>query len=257
MSVRSLLQSTLQVLLLTIGVFSQLSVGWAQVRTSPSYQLQSDSINFGGGLSTSTDYTLESTAGEIATGPSDSASYSLRAGYQQMQEVFLSMTAPANATMTPPIGGITGGTANGSTSVSVLTDSPSGYQLTFTAESAPAMQKGSDVIADYVPVAAPNPDYSFITGPTDAHFGFSPAGSDVVARYRYDAGFLCNNSGSFSASEVCWDGASTTPLLIALGSANQPGGATTTLYFRVGVGGGVVVPAGEYIATTTLTALPL
>lgn len=256
MQLRSFSPSALLSLVGTITVLVLLSVSFAQVRTSPSYRLESDSVNFAGGLSTSTNYSLESTAGEVATGRSDSASYSLRAGYQQMQEVFLSMTAPANVVLTPDLGGLTGGVANGSTSVMVLTDSPSGYLLTLTAAAAPAMQKGSDVINDYVPVATPNPDPSFITGLNDVHFGFSPQGDDVVSRYRNN-GAICNTGGVLSTPEVCWDGLSTTPRSIATGDANQPSGATTTLYFRVGIGGGTAVPPGEYVATTTLTALPL
>lgn len=245
----------LQSSFLTLLIVSSLAVSGAQVRTSPSYQLQSDSINFAGGLSTSSNYSLESTAGEIATGEADSATYGLRAGYQQMQEVFLSMTAAPNVTMTPALGGLTGGTANGSTSVVVLTDSPSGYQLTITAESAPALVKGGDTIADYVPGASPNADFSFVTTGTDAHFGFSPEGTDIVQDFR-DNGALCG-VGSLDTALACWSGLSTTDILLALGGANQPAGATTTINFRVGIGSSAGVIAGTYVATTTLTAIPL
>jgi len=230
-------------------------IATAEVRTSNNYQLQSDSVNFGGGLTDSASYGLESTAGEIATGLSDSPAYSLRAGYQQMQEVSISMTAAASVVMTPAIGGITGGTANGSTSVSVLTDSPGGYQLGIQAESAPAMRKDSDTIADYVPVANPNPDITFLTVPTQAHFGFSPEGEDIINRFRDDGSF-CNVAGN-NTPLVCWDGLSVSEKIIAQGSANQPSGATTTVHFRVVVGGSIVIPEGEYVATTTLTAIPL
>jgi hypothetical protein len=76
----------------TLILFFCLQLGFAQVRSSSNYQLQSDSINIGGGFSSSTSYIQESTVGEVATGISDSSSYSLRAGYQQMQEVYISMT---------------------------------------------------------------------------------------------------------------------------------------------------------------------
>ncbi len=252
----SFIRLTLQSLVTTGLLLLMIVVSEAQVRSSSNYRLESDSVNFGGGLATSTNYSLESTAGEIATGPSDSATYSLRAGYQQMQEVFISLTAPADVIMTPNIGGITGGTANGSTSVLVLTDSPSGYALTLVAESAPAMQRfDGESIANYAPQAAPNTDPTFLTTASDAHFGFNPEGDDVVLRYLNNT-TLCG-VGSNSTALMCWDGVSTTPQTIASGAANQPSGATTTLYFRVGVGGSVVVPAGTYVATTTLTALPL
>jgi hypothetical protein len=252
---RSFTFAGINALALTSLIFLFLNVVGAEVRSSPSYQLQSDSINFAGGLSSSSNYLLESTAGEVATGDSESTSYKLRAGYQQMQEVFISMTAPDPVVMTPNILGITGGTANGSTSVSVLTDSSGGYELTISAESAPAMQKGGDTIADYVPVANPDPDFSFLTSPTTAHFGFSPEGPDIDNRFR-DDGLLCNASTGDTAL-ACWDGLGTSNKVIARGAANQPNGATTTLNFRLVVGGSIVVPAGDYFATTTLTALPL
>jgi hypothetical protein len=256
MTFRSLYNLLLQSVIITAILFASLMLAVAEVRTSNNYQLQSDSINFGGGLSDSASYDLESTAGEIATGLSDSSSYSLRAGYQQMQEVSISISAAADVVMAPNIGGITGGTANGSTSVSVLTDSPGGYQLSIQAENAPAMRKDPDTIADYVPAASPNPDISFLTIPTQAHFGFSPEGDDIVDRFR-DNGSLCNVVDGDNTPLVCWDGLSVSEKIIAQGSANQPSGATTTIHFRVEVGGNIVIPEGDYIATTTLTAIPL
>jgi hypothetical protein len=130
---------------------------FAQVRTSSSYQMQSDSINIGGGLSSSTDYVQESTVGEIATGPSDSTAYALRAGYQQLQEVYVSLAISGDVVMDPDLPGVTGGTANGSTTVTVVTDNPAGYRLIFQAESDPAMSSGPNTIANYD--AGQEPDY--------------------------------------------------------------------------------------------------
>ncbi len=248
------------IVLLEAGLVTALVVGsflvvQAEVRTSPSYQLQSDSINFSGGLSTSSNYALESTAGEVATGNSDSASYSLRAGYQQMQEVFLSMTAPADVVMSPNLGGITGGVANGTTNVVITTDGPAGYELTISAENSPAMQMGAESIANYVTDASPEADYTFTTDPTEAYFGFSPEGNDIDDRYR-DNGAACG-VGVLDTSLACWDAVVTTPVVIASGPANQPLGATTTLRFRVEIGNAAPVLAGTYIATTTLTAVAL
>lgn len=239
---------------LTITILCILQIAGAQVMTSPSYQLQSDSINTGGGRSTSNNYIQESTVGEIATGPSESTSYQLRAGYQQMQSVFLSMSAPANVVMDTSLGGLTGGTSNGSTTVTVITDSPSGYRITIESENDPAMQRGDGpTIADYVGA----PDYTFTTGATDSHFGFTSAGVDVADEFADNGASGCGGGGDKEAL-VCWDGLSTTARIIAeAGSGNQPAGATTTLYFRVGLGGNVAVPAGLYTATTTLTAYPL
>jgi hypothetical protein len=255
MNTCSFYKTFLQAIVLTILILSIISVSFAQVRTSSSYRLESDSINFGGGLSSSTNFSLESTAGEISTGPSGSATYQLRAGYQQMQEVFLSMTDAASVIMSPAIGGLTGGISNGSTSVSVLTDNPAGYQLSIQAESAPAMRKGVDTIDDYVAVAAPAADLAFSTTANDAHFGFSPEGSDIVLRFK-DNGSVCG-VGALDTILSCWEGLSVTNKLIAEGGPNQPTGATTTINFKVEVGASAPVIAGDYVATTTLTAIPL
>lgn len=241
--------------LTTVLLIASLHIAGAQVMQSTNYSIQSDSINFAGGLSTSTNYTLESTAGELASGFSSSSNYSLKAGYQQMQGVYIAMTSAANVTMSPSIPGVTGGTANGSTSVIVTTDSLAGYELRIESTATPAMQKGGDSIADYAPVGV-DPDFTFTTGSADAHFGYSVEGSDTVQRFK-DDGASCN-TGSSNAAFTCWDGLSMTPQTIASqAGSNHPNGATTTVYFRVGVGGSVVQPAGVYTATTTLTALSL
>ena len=226
-------------LILTPVMLLFLDLAGAQVMESGSYRLQSDSINFGGGLSTS----------------SSSASYNLKAGYQQMQQVYLALTGAENVTLSPSIPGVTGGVSNGSTTVTVVTDSASGYELTITTASEPALQSDLDTIADYAPAGA-NPDFTFTTDASDSHFGYSPHGVDTASRFL-DNGAACN-LGSGNTLGACWDGLSTTTETIALATGgNHPLGATTTIYFRVGVGGSALQTGGTYVATTTITALPL
>lgn len=254
MSIRDLKLITAQALIGTFVIILTLSITSAQVRQSASYRIESDSINFGGGLSSSTNYALESTAGEIATGESGSASYNLKAGYQQMVSNYLAMTAPASVTMTPSIAGITGGTANGSTTVTVTTDSSAGYTLTILAESSPALVSGANSIADYVPVGVP--DFNFTVNAGEARFGYSPEGIDTVTRFK-DNGSACNVD-SIETTLACWDGLDTSEETIAQrATANTPNGSTTTVNFRVGVGSGTGQAEGLYTATTTLTALSL
>lgn len=251
---RSFRNSFFSALVLTIVTLSLVGVGEAQVRSSSNYQMQSDSVNVGGGLATSTSYGQESTVGEIATGPSDSTTYSLRAGYQQMQEVYLSLAVSGDVTMSPNLPGVTGGTSNGSSTFTVITDSPAGYQLAIQAENSPAMQSSVGTIADYDPGAAPS--FSFPIASSEARFGFTPEGADVVQTF-FEAGGICG-LGSEKSFLTCWDGLETAPYTIAQGAgANHPSGATTTVYFRVRVGSSAGVMAGVYTATTTVTALPL
>lgn len=245
-------RSAVIVLVLVLGVTEHLA---AQVRSSNNYQIQSDSINVGGGFSSSTNYRQESTVGEVATGRSTSTSYNLRAGFQQMQEAFIAINGANDVAMNATIPGIGGGTAVGSTTVTVITDSPAGYQLSIQAADSPAMQSGANSIADYAP-AGGNPDLVFTTDSTDSHLAYSPFGTDVVERFLTD-GNNCNVSGSAS-STACWDGLSTTEEVIAQSaSANQPDGTDTSVYFQVGIGSAVIQPAGTYVATTTVTAIAL
>ncbi len=248
----SLRNNSIVVAILLLGVVSQVS---AQVMQSTNYRIQSDSINVGGTQSSSTSYYLEDTTGEVATGQSSSTSYLLNAGYQEMQETYLSLSDTTAVDLTPSIGGVSGGISNGSTTVTVLTDSYSGYQLTIRASTSPAMNSGSDTIADYAPVGA-DPDFSFTTGAAQSHLGFSPEGIDVVARFK-DNGASCN-VGALETSLSCWDGLSVSDKAVASRtSANHPGGSTTTVRFRVGIGGSVSQAPGIYTATSTLTLLPL
>lgn len=252
---REILVTTVRAFILTPIALLSVSIVGAQVMQSGSYRIQSDSVNFGGGLATSTNYSLESTAGESGTGESSSASYELKAGYQQMHESYISISGFTAVAMSPSIPGISGGFSNGSTTVLVVTDSASGYMLQVAGSQSPAMQKGSDTIADYAPQGS-DPDYSFITNAADAHFGYTPEGIDIAARFK-DNGVSCN-AGIGDTSLACWDGLSTTDETVARRTnANNPSGSTTTLNFRVGVGGSVLQPPGSYTATTTLTALTL
>ena len=252
---RDLFNSLISSILVTMIVIMGINVTAAQVRSSSNYQLQQDSVNIGGGFSTSTSYNLESTVGEVGTGNASSSNYNLYAGYQQLDEVTISLSVSGDVLMLPNIYGVTGGTSNGSTTVTVTTDSPTGYQLDLVAEGAPAMQSAVGNINDYNP-ATSDPDFSFTTGGSDAHFGYSPEGVDIVDRFLDDGGDC--NTGSTDTSLSCWDGLSTTDETIAEGSGpNNPSGADTTINFRVGVGSGAGLTAGDYQATSTVTALPL
>jgi hypothetical protein len=222
---------------------------------STNYRLQSDSVNFGGARGTSSSYRLEDTAGEVGSGVSSSTSYTLSAGYQQTLVNYLAMTAPQNVVMSPTLGGVTGGTANGSTTVTVTTDDAAGYQLTIVASTSPAMKSGANSIADYAPSGA-DPDFTFSIVANTGKFGFSPEGTDIAQRYK-DNGSVCN-AGSTDTSLSCWDGLSTTARVIASKtSGNHPNGTLTTIRFRTGLGANSGIPNGNYYATTTLTAVAL
>jgi len=238
-----------------IGIFLLSQTVYSAVMTSSNYSIQSDSINFGGGYSTSTNYNLESTAGEIATGQSSSANYVVKAGYQQMQAVYLAIGTVANVTLTPSISSVGGGTADGSTSVTVTTDNAAGYELYIKASSSPALVSGANSFADYTRGAA-NPDFTFSVAAAASEFGFTPEGSHIASEYK-DNGVSCN-TGATDTVNSCWSELTTSNELIAQStSPNHPSGTATTLKFRAESGSANTQAAGTYTATTTVTAIAL
>lgn len=225
--------------------------------SSSNYKIQSDSVNFGGKLGSSASYVIEDTLGEVATGESSSANYKLKAGYQQMHEVYLAMTGAADVTMSPSLGGLSGGTSNGSTATTVTTDGAAGYQMSIKASSTPAMQgnSGNATIADYTP-ATSNPDFTFSVAATDGEFGFTPEGVDIAQKYK-DNGSSCN-TGSSDAADSCWNALpSINETIASRSSANNPSGTLTTIKFRVTLGSSHFQLQDTYVATSTITVVSL
>lgn len=246
---------------LTAAIAAIVLVGWgtamAQVMQSPSYKIQSDSVNFGGAYSESESYQLEDTLGEIATGRSTSESFELRAGYQEMHEIFLSLTQPGDVALSPAIGGITGGQSDGFTSATATTDNLAGYELSIRASDSPAMQgvAHGDTIDDYDPGAVPAYDVD-ING-HEAVLAYSPEGEDTASRFLNNASEVCG-TGSLEDADACWDGLTTSDVAVAQRtSSNHPDGTQTVVKFRVKVGPGRNLIADEYMATTTLTLIAL
>lgn len=250
-----MLFKNLTIFVLIISVAYSVQTVFAQTMTSGTYKIQSDSLNFSGNRSTSTSYAMEDTLGEIATGESQSSIFKIKAGYQQMQEVILSMTAASDVTLSPAIGGVTGGTSNGSTSFTVTTDNPAGYTVTIKASSSPALISPLDSFTDYGAPAS-SPDFAFSISSSASAFAFSPEGTDITASFK-DNGSVCG-AGSSDASNACWAGLSTSAqTIVNRTSANHTSGTLTTVKFRAESGSAHVQVAGTYVATTTLTLLPL
>ena len=245
----------LLLLFASLSVFAYPSIKiLAQSMQSGNYRINSDSLNFGGADSSSANYKLRDTMGEAATGPSASASYKLFAGFWQMQESYISISAPADLALTP-IGGIAGGGSEGTLSWQVLTDNLAGYSLSIETASVPALTSAYDSFADYTPAGA-DPDYNFTVSPTASAFGFSNEGADVSTRFKNN-GTICN-AGTNVTSGKCWDGLSTTPKTIAVRTtSNQPSGSTVTVRFRAETGASHIQKAGSYSAPITVTAITL
>jgi hypothetical protein len=238
-----------------VAVLSFFGIANAQVMSSSNYKIQIDSVNFGGGNSVSGSYKLEDTAGEAGTGLSSSANYAMKAGYQQANSVFISVTPASDVTMSPAINGLTGGTSTGQTSFTVTTDNPAGYTVLIRTTTSPALTSPIDSFGDYIPSSS-DPDFTFFNNISTSSFGFSPEGTDVASRYL-DNGVSCG-TGSGETIDSCWDGLSTSDKeIFRRATANIPSGTSLTVKFKAVSGPSHIQKNGTYTAESVVTVLPL
>jgi len=242
-------------MILRIGIFVCPLIISAYVSSSSSYRMEFDSVNFAGGLGTSTSYKTESTLGEIATGDSHSATYYLHAGYQQMDASTITLSSPDDLVLVS-MSGLYAASTTGDIEWHVTTDNSAGYSLSLKSGSAPALSSGAHDFIDYTPSTAA-PDYTWTLTVSTATFGYTVGGSDTVTRFL-DNGSLCNQAGGSASADTCWDGFSTSNIIVASDiNANSPAGATTTVTVKAGVGASANQPAGSYTATIIATAMTL
>lgn len=117
--------------------------------SSTNYYIYADSIDFGGGVGTSTSYNLQDSLGGFATGISTSTSYEIRSGYQSAIRGSLSLTLDGNSinfgTLTTA-----GAVASGNILATVNTDSASGYTLSISGVSGSSLAGVTDGAIDGV-----------------------------------------------------------------------------------------------------------
>jgi hypothetical protein len=170
-------------------------------------------------------------------------------------------TLASNVSMTPNLGGLTGGTSNGATSVNVLTNNRSGYNMVIQSSTSLGMQ-GSASTTNYIPAYTTNngvagvPDYAFRTDING--FGYAvnaSTTSDVAQSFRTaSAGSGPCNAGTNTSSSACWLAAtSSQTTIINRNTPTTTSRATTTLSFRVNLIPNSMLPNDTYVATTTLT----
>jgi len=164
--------------------------------------------------------------------------------------------------MTPSLGGLTGGTALGSTTVAVDTNDIAGYNMTIFASSSVGMignASSTNNIPAYVTATSGLPDYTFNPPAHSARFGYNvtaASSTDVTQMFLSNGSSPCG-TGSTMSSLHCWIAATTTAVTII--NRNLPTavtGASTTLSFEVQITSNPnpQIPNDTYVATTTLTA---
>jgi len=231
--------------------------------SSDNYRLQSTSINVGGREEqTSANYKLSETIGEISTGDSTSSNYKLKAGYRQMQEVYISVSSPDDTTMSPSIPGITGNPGNpssGELSWNVKTDNPAGFNMKIHASTDPALQlDASNYFSDYTPESAGVPDYNWNSPSAgEAEFGFTvepETAEDTVQKFLDNGSDACNIENGSQTPDKCWlDFDGTTDIdIINRHSRTDSTGEDEVVKFRA-ESNGKFLEEGNYTATITVT----
>lgn len=172
------------------------------------------------------------------------------------------LVPPTNVDMDDTITGVTGGTTNGSTTFSVISNNAGGYTVTiaYQYDGAHAMfgdTSGSESIRDFDDVAGV-PRYNFVAS-TAAQFGYTVRSLDDTDTPQafLDNGALCNQGAGSQNAYQCWKAPEVGAYTIVDRGSSAVTGATTTLDFRIDVPNGSVpsVTADTYTATATLTLL--
>jgi hypothetical protein len=171
------------------------------------------------------------------------------------------LVSGSNLTLSPSLAGITGGTANGQTSVRVLTNNALGYAMTLTASSSLGMIGDSQggTIPAYIPASGTTADYTFTTPANTARFGYTVEASTTAdtAQAFLDNGSNTCNTGAVNGTDTCWLNASTSAVtIINRTTETSASGSTSTIKFRAVISANPVpaIPQDTYTATTTLTA---
>jgi len=227
----------------------------AAVMSSNNYTIQSDNLTTSGGSQSTSNYIFRETLGEVSTGPSASASYGMRAGYQEMQETYLTVSCPSDVSMTPSISGISGGVATGTAPFNIITDNAAGFTMGVNSSTAHAMLlNGTDptqYFDNYTVDGTPTYQWNVSNA---AKFGYTVApgllGGTVSA--FLDNGSNACGSGSYN-EDACWNGFTTTVVnVIGTTSRTSNTGEQETINLKVQSDNNVL-ESGTYQATITTT----
>ncbi len=170
-----------------------------------------------------------------------------------------------NTNLSGNLNGITGGTANGSTTVSVQTNSNTGYTMTIafynngSPQTMMGRTTGETTIRDY-PATGGEPTFAFSTASTSAVFGYTATAvttSDLDQSFLND-GAACNTDSQRSSYDQCWMEPTVGAFQVIDRDSAAVTGASTTIHFRVHVPNNPTpgIVADTYTATATLTVAP-
>lgn len=179
----------------------------------------------------------------------------------QVVSAEISITATATVSMSPAISGISGGTGDGSTTMTVITNNTGGFSMAVKADYAPAMTLGGansavPAFADYTKVGTA-PDYTWGVAVADSEFGFTvepETDANAVAAFLDNGTDTCG-TGAVETADKCWAPFTTTDYtVINRGTPTDSGGEAEVLKFKAQSGASHFQQQGTYTATITVTA---
>lgn len=174
----------------------------------------------------------------------------------------ISITSPANVTMSPELGGIAGGTSDGFGVWTIICSDNDGFTAGLTATSTGTdasgyVMKGNyegDWIENYTEGTYGVPDYAWSVS-NAAEFGYTATtttAADLAQAFKSNGSSPCN-TGSTMANDTCWIAASSTSRNLITRTSETLSGVSLSVHFRVQINGHVVTD-DTYVATTTITA---
>jgi len=173
----------------------------------------------------------------------------------------ISISSPADVTMSSAIPGMTGNLGSprtGSATWTVKTGNTTGFILALKASTAPAMRLDATYnFSDYSPAVAGTPDYNWISpAASEAEFGYTvePATSaDAAQIFKDNASNACN-SGSTQTPGKCWYNFTISDVtVINRSTATLASGEAETVNFQT-ESNAKYLKEGSYTATITATA---
>jgi len=173
----------------------------------------------------------------------------------------ITISAPADITMSSAIPGITGNLGSpttGSVSWTVTTNNVQGYNLKLKAGAAPALALDATWnFSDYSPATTVAPDFGWASPATSvAEFGFTvePATVADTDPFFMDNGTACN-TGTANAADTCWWNLATTDKQIVNRTSGETSstGEAVVVKFRA-ESNAKYLKEGDYTATVIATA---
>ena len=158
-----------------------------------------------------------------------------------------------NVTMSQSLD-LTADFATASSTWTVVTNDTDGYTLTVQATSTPAMQSGTDTIADFTATVPTTPE-AWVVSSGNAEFGFSAFGTDVPTGTWGSNTTACSTGHNPALTQRLYRGfnGATTIQIASSNATTTVSGTPSTVCYGVEQNG-TQIPSGTYTATITATA---